>query len=165
MLCSKVSVFHWNASGRNLLCRQLCGRHIRLLPILYLNNNPIRGTFIRNHEGDYHCPKEMLTMMMRDASQDGNDRLFLEYYTMDDIDLPTLERYRQHFHYICCSLLGHHGAYCPRSGTDAQAAGIRHRCDSARRFKRKDHQKASSAELCGTAGHHDLSSDSVGYLP
>ena len=65
---------------------------------VYINNNPIRGTFIRNHEGDYHCPKEMLTMMMRDASQDGNDRLFLEYYTMDDIDLPTLERYRQHFH-------------------------------------------------------------------
>lgn len=43
---------------------------------VYINNNPIRGTFIRNHEGDYHCPEEMLTMMMRDANHDGNDRLF-----------------------------------------------------------------------------------------
>lgn len=65
---------------------------------VYINNNPIRGTFIRNHEGDYHCPEEMLTMMMRDANHDGNDRLFLKNYTMDDIDIPTLERYRQRFH-------------------------------------------------------------------
>ena len=65
---------------------------------VYINNNPIKGTFIRNHEGDYHCPEEMLTMMMRDANHDGNDRLFLKNYTMDDIDIPTLERYRQRFH-------------------------------------------------------------------
>lgn len=43
---------------------------------VYINNNPINGTYIRNHEGDYHCPKEMLTMMMRDANPEGNDRLF-----------------------------------------------------------------------------------------
>ena len=65
---------------------------------VYINNNPINGTYIRNHEGDYHCPKEMLTMMMRDANPEGNDRLFLKHYTMDDIDIPTLERYRNHFH-------------------------------------------------------------------
>ncbi|MBP5716528.1 MAG: putative DNA binding domain-containing protein [Bacteroidales bacterium] len=65
---------------------------------VYINNNPMRGTFIRNHEGDFHCPTEMITMMMRDANRDGNDRLFLKHYTMDDIDTPTLERYRQHFH-------------------------------------------------------------------
>ena len=65
---------------------------------VYINNNPINGTYIRNHEGDYHCPKEMLTMIMRDANPEGNDRLFLKHYTMDDIDIPTLERYRNHFH-------------------------------------------------------------------
>ena len=65
---------------------------------VFINNNPLRGTFIRNHEGDYHCPEEMVTMMMRDANHEGNDRLFLKHYTMDDIDIPTLERYRQHFH-------------------------------------------------------------------
>ena len=64
---------------------------------VYINNNPLRGTFIRNHEGDHHCPEEMITMMMRDANHEGNDRLFLKHYTMDDIDIPTLERYRNHF--------------------------------------------------------------------
>ena len=35
--------------------------------------------------------------MMRDANESGNDGLFLEYYTMNDIDIPTLEKYRNHF--------------------------------------------------------------------
>ena len=65
---------------------------------VYINNNPISGTFIRNHEGDYHCPKELVAMMLRDANFEGNDRLFLKHYTMNDIDIPTLERYRNHFH-------------------------------------------------------------------
>lgn len=36
-------------------------------------------------------------MMLRDANEAGNDGLLLEYYTMDDIDIPTLERYRRMF--------------------------------------------------------------------
>ena len=64
---------------------------------VYINNNLMRGTFVRNHEGDYHCPDQVIRMMVRDAFQDGNDRLFLKHYTMDDIDIPTLERYRNHF--------------------------------------------------------------------
>ena len=31
------------------------------------------------------------------ANEAGNDGLLLEYYTMDDIDIPTLERFRQMF--------------------------------------------------------------------
>ena len=61
---------------------------------VYINNNLSRGTFKRNHEGDYHCTEQELKMMLRDANEAGNDRMILEYYTMDDIDIPTLERYR-----------------------------------------------------------------------
>ena len=61
---------------------------------VYLNNNLSRGTFKRNQEGDYHCTEQELKMMLRDANEAGNDRMILEYYTMDDIDIPTLESYR-----------------------------------------------------------------------
>lgn len=64
---------------------------------IYINNNLSRGTFKRNHEGDYHCTEQELKMMLRDANEAGNDGLLLEYYTMDDIDTPTLERFRQMF--------------------------------------------------------------------
>ena len=61
---------------------------------IYINNNLSRGTFKRNHEGDYHCIEQELKMMLRDANEAGNDRLILEHYTMDDIDIHTLEKYR-----------------------------------------------------------------------
>ena len=64
---------------------------------VYINNNLLNGTYRRNHEGDYHCQKELIRMMVRDAFDDGNDRMFLKHYTMEDIDIPTLEQYRNHF--------------------------------------------------------------------
>lgn len=64
---------------------------------IYINNNLMRGTYRRRHEGDYHCPEPIIRMMLRDACDDGNDRMFLEHYTMDDIDVPTLEAYRNMF--------------------------------------------------------------------
>jgi len=64
---------------------------------VYINNNIMRGTYRRRHEGDYHCPEPVIRMMLRDACDDGNDRMFLEHYTMDDIDIPTLEAYRNMF--------------------------------------------------------------------
>ena len=64
---------------------------------VFLNNNPLKATFRRNHEGDYHCSDAEVRMMMRDANPDGNDRMLIEYYTMDDIDIPTLDRYRMLF--------------------------------------------------------------------
>ena len=32
---------------------------------VYINNNLSRGTFKRNHEGDYHCTEQELKMMLR----------------------------------------------------------------------------------------------------
>ena len=64
---------------------------------IYIKNNLAKGTFKRNHEGDYHCTEQELKMMLRDANEAGNDGMLLEYYTMDDIDVPTLERYRKMF--------------------------------------------------------------------
>ncbi|MGM9833179.1 MAG: RNA-binding domain-containing protein [Candidatus Limisoma sp.] len=61
---------------------------------VYINNNLSRGSFKRNHEGDYHCTEQELRMMLRDANEAGNDRMVLEYYTMEDVDIPTLESYR-----------------------------------------------------------------------
>ena len=64
---------------------------------IYINNNLSRGTFKRNHEGDYHCTEQELKMVLRDANEAGYDGLLLEYYTMDDIDIPTFDRFRQMF--------------------------------------------------------------------
>ena len=64
---------------------------------IYINNNLTRGTFKRSHEGDYHCSEQEIKLMLRDSNEGGNDRAILEHYTMDDIDIPSLERYRMLF--------------------------------------------------------------------
>ena len=79
--------------GKNIVAINVPRAESNIRPI-YINNNMSRGTFKRNHEGDYHCTEQELKMMLRDANEAGNDRLILEYYTMDDVDMPTLESYR-----------------------------------------------------------------------
>ena len=51
---------------------------------VYINNNLSRGTFKRNHEGDYHCTEQELKMMLRDANEASNDGMLLEYYTQEE---------------------------------------------------------------------------------
>ena len=64
---------------------------------VYINGNPISGSYKRNHEGDYHCKEAEVRAMFRDSSDDGIDGGLLDGYTMDDIDPETLRAYRIRF--------------------------------------------------------------------
>lgn len=70
----------------------------RVKPI-YLNGNVYKGTYRRNHEGDYHCTERQVRSMIRDSFEDGNDSRLLEHYDMRDIDLDSLHRYRTLFRF------------------------------------------------------------------
>jgi len=82
--------------GKNVVAISVPQAYYTMKPI-YINNNLSRGSFRRNHEGDYHCTEQELRMMVRDANEEGNDHMFLPHYTMDDIDPTTLKHYRQMF--------------------------------------------------------------------
>lgn len=64
---------------------------------VYVGENPYKGTYKRNHEGDYHASEYEINGMIRDRNPEGNDNQIIEYYTMDDIDKETLRKYRQIF--------------------------------------------------------------------
>lgn len=64
---------------------------------VYINGNPMKGSFKRNYEGDYHCTEDEVKAMLRDASDSGNDGGLLNGYTMDDVDLNALRSYRIEF--------------------------------------------------------------------
>ncbi len=61
---------------------------------VYKGENPYKGTFKRNHEGDYHAKEYEVRAMFRDQLSEGYDQTIHEGYTMDDIDADTLKRYR-----------------------------------------------------------------------
>ena len=85
-----------NVDGQEIIAIQVPQATYNMRPV-YINDNLQRGVYKRNHEGDYHCTEQEIKLMLRDANEAGNDRIILEHYTMDDIDTPTLERYRQLF--------------------------------------------------------------------
>lgn len=64
---------------------------------VYLNENPMKGSYKRNHEGDYHCTEEEVKAMLRDANDSGSDGTILDGYTMEDIDMNALRSYRIEF--------------------------------------------------------------------
>lgn len=79
--------------GATIIWIQVPQADYRLKPV-YINGNPMKGSFKRNHEGDYHCTEEEVKAMLRDANESGNDGSLLTGYTMDDIDLNSLRSYR-----------------------------------------------------------------------
>ena len=64
---------------------------------IYVGENPLKGTYKRNNEGDYHATYDEIKAMIRDESSDGNDSMIVECSTMEEIDTQTLKRYRTIF--------------------------------------------------------------------
>ncbi len=61
---------------------------------VYIDGNPISGSYRRNGEGDYKCTKEEVHAMTRDASVKTQDMLVLDNMGLDVIDYDSVRRYR-----------------------------------------------------------------------
>ena len=92
-------VYPLDFEGTTIVVIEVPRASYTLRPV-YTGENPFKGSFKRNHEGDYHCSEAEIRAMYRDQNPDGNDSLIMEYYTMDDIDADTLKRYRRLFRTI-----------------------------------------------------------------
>ena len=82
--------------GKSVVVIEVPQADYRQKPV-YINGNPVKGSFKRTYEGDYHCTEGEVRSMMRDANEQGCDGMLLEDYTMDDIDLASLHAYRNEF--------------------------------------------------------------------
>ena len=64
---------------------------------VYIDNNPINGSYRRNWQGDYHCTKEEVSNMFRDQADVSQDTRVLEQLDLDAFDYDTVRRYRIRF--------------------------------------------------------------------
>ncbi len=64
---------------------------------IYINDNPFKGTYRRNFEGDYHCPEDIVKQMLGEQANDTRDAVLIQNFNMQDIELETLKTYRQNF--------------------------------------------------------------------
>ena len=83
--------------GKTLLVFKIPSAKRSQKPV-YLTRNPFENTYKRNHEGDYKCTKEEVRRMLADADNNIHpDSRILEGFTIEDIDLNSLKKYRQLF--------------------------------------------------------------------
>lgn len=81
----------------------LDGKHIIAITVpraqrydrpVFIEGNPMSGTYRRNGEGDYRCTKEEVQAMMRDASVRTQDMTVLDRMETDVFDYTSIHRYR-----------------------------------------------------------------------
>ena len=66
---------------------------------IYINGNPLTGTYRRDGDGDYKCSQEEVKAMLRDASAQTNDLTVLEGMNEDVFNYDTVRSYRMRMKY------------------------------------------------------------------
>ncbi|MBQ3151630.1 MAG: putative DNA binding domain-containing protein [Clostridia bacterium] len=61
---------------------------------VFIDGNPLSGSYRRNGEGDYKCTKEEVWAMTRDAAIKTQDMVVLEEMGLDVFDYECVKRYR-----------------------------------------------------------------------
>ena len=61
---------------------------------IFINNDLMKGSYRRNHEGDYRCTPAAVRAMLRDEPEQTSDMKILENFSMNDFSLDTVTRYR-----------------------------------------------------------------------
>ena len=69
-------------------------RAIRQDKPVYIDGNPMTGTYRRNGEGDYRCTPEVVQAMIRDAAAKAQDMVVLEEFDLSALNMDSLRRYR-----------------------------------------------------------------------
>lgn len=61
---------------------------------VYIDGNPLSGSYRRSGEGDYRCTREEVQSMLRDAAVQTQDMKVLEFLNPDVLDWDSVRRYR-----------------------------------------------------------------------
>jgi ATP-dependent DNA helicase RecG len=88
-VCREADITTLTIDKQTILCIQI-PQVLRQQRPIYINGNPIGGTFKRNFEGDYRCSEAEVRLMLRDAGDDPTDGRILEGFTTDDLDAESL---------------------------------------------------------------------------
>lgn len=82
--------------GKELIVIEVPRADRRLRPV-YVNGNPVTGTYRRDHKGDYRCASNEMQAMYRDASDESVDTRVHENLTVGDLFAETIGSYRRSY--------------------------------------------------------------------
>lgn len=79
--------------GKSIIVIEVPRAERSMRPV-YVGQNPASGTYRRNGDGDFHCTKEQITAMYRDASLEPMDMRVVERFDSSVFDADSLRHYR-----------------------------------------------------------------------
>lgn len=62
-----------------------------------LDKTPFGNTYLRRHEGDYRADDEAVRRMIAESVEDSRDDRILENFGIDDLDIETINAYRNRY--------------------------------------------------------------------
>jgi predicted HTH transcriptional regulator len=86
------------AGGRRIVVIEVPRADRRDRPV-YINQNPMTGSYRRNGEGDYCCTPDEVRNMLRDQTDTSQDTRVLEQLDLDAFDYDSIRRYRIRLQY------------------------------------------------------------------
>jgi ATP-dependent DNA helicase RecG len=95
-VCRESDVVVVPLDRHKLLCIHVPRAPRQQRPV-FINGNPLLGTYKRNYEGDYRCTETEVRQMLRDAGDEALDSQILDGFDLDDLDADTLAAYRNRF--------------------------------------------------------------------
>ena len=95
-VCREADVIVFPFDRHKLICIHV-PRAVRQQRPVFINGNPLLGTYKRNFEGDYRCTESEVRQMLRDASDEPLDSRILDGFDLDDLDADSLAAYRNRF--------------------------------------------------------------------
>lgn len=81
-------------NGRSIIIVEVPAANRRQKPV-YINGNPLTGTYRRVNEADQKSDAETIRRMLAEQVDDTRDGRVLSSYGLDDISIDTLRTYRQ----------------------------------------------------------------------
>jgi ATP-dependent DNA helicase RecG len=95
-LCVNHDIRIVTVSGRQVLVVQVPRANRRQRPV-FTGQNPLEGTYRRQNDGDYLCSRQEVGRMLADQAEQPADSEILEGFSLDDLDQPSLDQYRNRF--------------------------------------------------------------------
>lgn len=83
--------------GSDVVLRVRIPRAMRQQRPVYVGENPLRGTYVRRNEGDFHLDEEAVKRMLAEQTEQSRDSRILPHFTIEDLDPTTVDAYRSVF--------------------------------------------------------------------
>ena len=93
-LLSDDRIHEITIDGNHILIVEVPRANRKQRPV-FINGNPLTGTFRRFHEADQEVPEDEVKLMLSEQQSESLDYRVLPRFGMQDLSLPTLQVYRQ----------------------------------------------------------------------